>query len=87
MIGSQRRIGRCDDFVFHLKPEVSETKNGWPLGKILDAGFAFCAVYHEDLVKHNEVEFRNSIHRLFYPEGQSFPTAHEWGVLSACAWG
>lgn len=62
-------------------------KIGWPLGKILDAGFGFCAVYHEDLVKHNEVEFRNSIHRLFYPEGQSFPKAHEWGVLSACAWG
>ena len=52
-------------------------KNGWPLGKILDAGFAFCAVYHEDLVRHNEVEFRDSIHRLFYPEGQSFPKAHE----------
>ena len=62
-------------------------KNGWPLGKILDAGFAFCAVYHEDLVRHNEVEFKDSIHRLFYPEGQSFPKAHEWGVLSACAWG
>lgn len=65
----------------------SRLRNGWPLGKILDEGFGFCAVYHEDLVKHNEVEFRNSIHRLFYPEGQSFPKAHEWGVLSACAWG
>ena len=62
-------------------------KNGWPLGKILDAGFAFCAVYHEDLVEHNEVEFRKSIHGLFYPKGQSFPKAHEWGVLAACAWG
>jgi|TARA_B110000879_G_C11181897_1_gene518895 hypothetical protein len=62
-------------------------KNGWPLGKILDAGFAFCAVYHEDLVGHNEVEFRNSIHGLFYPKGQSFPKAQEWGVLAACAWG
>ncbi len=26
------------------------------------------------------------IHRLFYKKGQSFPKAHEWGVLSAVAW-
>ncbi len=38
-------------------------------------------------MEHNEVEFLNSIHKLFYPEGQSFPKAHEWGVLSVCAWG
>ncbi|MEK9863481.1 MAG: acetylxylan esterase, partial [Verrucomicrobiota bacterium] len=62
-------------------------KNGWPLGQLLDRGYGFCAVYQQDLVGHNEVEFQNSIHKLFYPEGQSFPKAHEWGVLSACAWG
>ncbi len=62
-------------------------RNGWPLGRIFDAGFGFCAVYQQDLVRHNEVEFLNGIHKLFYPEGQSFPKAHEWGVLSACAWG
>lgn len=62
-------------------------RNGWPLGQILDAGFGLCAAYHQDLVRHNEVEFLNGIHKLFYPEGQSFPKAHEWGVLSACAWG
>lgn len=43
--------------------------------------------YHEDLIRHNEVEFLNSIHKLFYPKGQSFPKAHEWGVISTCAWG
>lgn len=62
-------------------------KNGWPLGQMFDRGYGFCAVYQQDLVKHNEVEFLNSIHKLFYPRGQSFPKAHEWGVLSVCAWG
>ncbi len=62
-------------------------KNGWPLGELFERGYGFCAVYQQDLVRHNEVEFLHSIHKLFYPEGQSFPKSHEWGVLSACAWG
>ena len=39
-------------------------KNGWPLGEFFDRGYGFCAVYHEDLVKHNEVGFGNSIHKV-----------------------
>ncbi len=62
-------------------------RNGWPLGEFFDRGYGFCAVYQQDLVGHNEVEFLKGIHRLFYPENQSFPKAHEWGVLSTCAWG
>jgi hypothetical protein len=62
-------------------------KNGWPLGQILDRGFGFVAVYQQDLVRHNEVEFRTGIHSLFYRDGQSFPDANEWGTLSAVAWG
>jgi len=62
-------------------------RNGWPLGDFFDRGYAFVAVYQQDLVGHNEVEFLKGIHRLFYKKGQSFPRAHEWGVLSAVAWG
>ncbi len=62
-------------------------RNGWPLGEFFDRGYGFCAVYQQDLLRHNEVEFLKGIHKLFYPEGQSFPKAHEWGVLSTCAWG
>ncbi len=62
-------------------------RNGWPLGEFFDRGYGFCAVYQQDLVGHNETEFLKSIHKLFYPEGQSFPKAHEWGVLSTVAWG
>ncbi len=62
-------------------------RNGWPLGEFFDRGYAFVAVYQQDLVRHNEVEFLRGIHPLFYKKGQSFPKAREWGVLSAVAWG
>jgi len=62
-------------------------RNGWPLGEFFDRGYAFVAVYQQDLVGHNEVEFLRGIHPLFYKKGQSFPKAREWGVLSAVAWG
>jgi hypothetical protein len=62
-------------------------RNGWPLGEFFDRGYGFIAVYQQDLVGHNEVEFLRGIHRLFYRKGQSFPQANEWGVLSAVAWG
>jgi len=73
---------------FEAHPQQSgRLRNGWPLGEFFDRGYAFVAVYQQDLVGHNEVEFLNGIHRLFYRKGQSFPKAHEWGVLSAVAWG
>ena len=69
------------------KDRKDRLRNGWPLGKMLDRGFGFCAVYQQDLVGHNETGFLKGIHPLFYRDGQSFPKAHEWGVLSAVAWG
>ena len=44
-------------------------------------------MYQQDLVGHNEIQFGRGIHPLFFKDGQSFPKAHEWGVLSAVAWG
>ncbi|MDG2125699.1 MAG: hypothetical protein P8J87_18510, partial [Verrucomicrobiales bacterium] len=62
-------------------------RNGWPLGWFFDRGYGFVAVDQNDLVGHNEVSFSGGIHKLFYPEGQSFPKAHEWGCLTTVAWG
>ena len=62
-------------------------RNGWPLGQLLDRGFAFVSVYHQDLVGHNEVGFERGIQPLFFKAGQSFPAANEWGVLATCGWG
>lgn len=62
-------------------------RNGIPLGEFLQRGFGFVVVPQGDLVRHNEVEFLQGIHPLFYRTGQSFPKAYEWGVISAIAWG
>lgn len=77
---------KSDDFDEHPS-RPNRLKNNWPLGEMIDRGYGFVAVYQQDLVSHNEVEFLKGIHKLFYPEGQSFPHANEWGVLSAVAWG
>ncbi|MCA9185489.1 MAG: acetylxylan esterase, partial [Planctomycetales bacterium] len=61
--------------------------NGWPLGEFFDRGYAFVAVYQQDLISHNEVSFDKGIQPLFFKAGQSFPKAQEWGVLSTVAWG
>jgi hypothetical protein len=74
------------DFDAHPR-QRGRLRNGWPLGEFFDRGYGFVAVYQQDLVGHNEVEFLRGIHRLFYRKGQSFPKANEWGVLSAVAWG
>ncbi|MEE2776725.1 MAG: acetylxylan esterase [Acidobacteriota bacterium] len=66
---------------------VGRIRAGWPLGEIFDRGYAFIAVYQQDLVRHNEVSFDRGIAPLFYVDGQSFPKAHEWGVLTVISWG
>ncbi len=65
---------RSDDFEADTNRK-GLLKNGWPLAEILDRGFGFVAVYQQDLVSHNEVEFRDGIHPLFYGTEQRFPKA------------
>lgn len=77
---------KSQDFDTHPQ-QAGRLRNGWPLGEFFDRGYGFVAVYQQDLVGHNEVEFLNGIHRLFYRTGQSLPKAYEWGCLSAVAWG
>ena len=61
-------------------------RNGVPIAKLIDNGYGYISVYHGDLIGHNEVSFGGGIHKLFFRDGQSFPKAHEWGVLAANAW-
>jgi hypothetical protein len=63
------------------------TRNGLPLGEFFKRGFGFVVVPQDALARHNEVEFLKGVHPLFYRNGQSFPKAYEWGVISAIAWG
>ena len=68
------------------RAEDGRLRNGWPAGLLLDRGYALVGANVGDLMQHNEVEFLKSIHRLFFKTGQSFPKAHEWGVLTAIGW-
>ena len=80
------------DDIDSKKMELSVDKarhlnNGLPIEELLDRGYGFVAIYHQDLVKHNDVDFNNAIHSLFYQDNQSFPAANEWSVLAACGYG
>src|SRR4030065_623457 len=48
------------DFGAHPVP-LEMLTNGWPLGEFFARGYAFVAVYQQDLVGHNEVEFLKGI--------------------------
>ena len=49
-------------------------KIGLPLGEILDRGYAFVSVYHQDLVANNEVDFqRGPYWGFFHPEAKESP--------------
>lgn len=68
-------------------PAIMNLGRGGPTEEWIERGYAVVGVEQGDFVGHNEISFENSIHRLFFRDGQSFPKAHEWGVLSAIAWG
>ncbi|MBP7937143.1 MAG: acetylxylan esterase [Phycisphaerae bacterium] len=76
---------RSNGFTAH-PTEQGILRNGWPIGEFVKRGFGFVVVYQADLVGHNEVDFLNSVQRLFYSQGQSFPKAHEWGGIATVAW-
>ena len=55
-------------------------RNGWPLGDFFDRGYGFlCGLPARFWWGHNETSFLNSIHKLFYPKGQSFPQSFRMG--------
>lgn len=67
----------CSVF-FSSALRAGRLRNGTPLGDILQRGFGYVVVPQGGLVRHNEVEFQNGIHPLFYRSGPSFPKANEW---------
>lgn len=60
-------------------------KNGTPLIDFLEKGFGVACIKGGEIIG-DEVQFKGSIHQLFYRGKQSMPQADEWGVLAGISW-
>jgi len=59
----------------------------WPLDLILSSGFGLATMYYGDIDPDYDDGFRNGIHRLAYPEGDSTRKKDDWGSIAAWAFG
>ncbi len=58
----------------------------WPLEKMIKNGFGLATVYYGDIDPDRD-NFTDGVHPLFYKPNQQEPLSHEWGSISAWAWG
>lgn len=59
----------------------------WSLQRILSRGYGVATIYHGDISTDLRDGYENNIFSHFYREGQTQPESHQWGAISAWAWG
>lgn len=60
-------------------------KSLWPIKHVIQRGYALVTTKFQDFaIVHDD--FKDSVHALFYEEGQDHPRNDEWGVIGAWAW-
>ncbi len=58
----------------------------WDIEKMLDAGIGLATIYYGE-VDPDKNDLTDGIHPFFYVDDQQRPGVHEWGSISAWAWG
>jgi len=59
----------------------------WSLERILSRGYGVATIYHGDISTDLREGYGNNIFSYFYHDGQTQPESHQWGAISAWAWG